>query len=408
MNPDRRYPCKNAWRTITQIFEYKGCRKMLFTEEHQEIRRTISSFVAKEINPYVDEWEKEGIFPAHEVFKKAGDLGLLGICKPTEYGGLGLDYSYSLVANEEWGQIHCGSVPMALGVQTDMATPALARFGSDALRREYLVPAIAGDMVTSIGVSEPHAGSDVASIKTTARKRNGDYVINGTKMWITNSTQADYIVVLANTSDEQKHGNKSLIVVPTDTPGFSTSERLNKLGMRSSDTAQLFFDDVVVPRSNLIGAEGKGFQMQMMQFQEERLCAAALVLKALELCIDSTVEYTSDREAFGKPLIDNQLIHAKLAEMQMEVESLRALTYHACEQYVAGQDPTMLASFAKLKAGQLTRTIPSDCLQFWGGMGFMWDSIISRMYRDLRITSIGGGADEVMLSIIGRRMGLRT
>jgi len=381
---------------------------MLLTEEHREIRRTVTNFVNNEINPYVDEWEQAGIFPAHEVFKKAGDLGLLGICKPTEYGGLGLDYSYSLVANEAWGRVHCGSIPMAIGVQTDMATPALARFGSDELRQRYLAPAIAGDMVTSIGVSEPHAGSDVANIKTTARKRNGDYVINGTKMWITNSTQADYIVVLANTSDDQKHHNKSLIVVPTDTPGFTTSQRLNKLGMRSSDTAQLFFDDVVVPRSNLIGDEGKGFAMQMMQFQEERLCAAALVLEALELCISSTVEYTSGREAFGKRLIDNQLVHTRLAEMQMEVEALRALTYHACEQYVAGEDPTMLASFAKLKAGQLTRTIPNDCLQFWGGMGFMWDSIISRMYRDLRLTSIGGGADEVMLGIIGKRMGLES
>jgi len=379
---------------------------MLFNEEHKEIRRTITNFVANEVNPHVDEWENEGIFPAHEVFKKAGDLGLLGISKPTEFGGLGLDYSYSLVATEEWGQIHGGSIPMAIGVQTDMATPAMARFGSNELRQRFLAPAIAGEMVASIGVSEPHAGSDVAAIQTRARKKNGDYVINGTKMWITNSTQADYIVVLANTSDDQKHQNKSLIVVPTDTPGFSTSERLNKLGMRSSDTAQLFFDDVVVPQSNRIGDEGKGFQMQMMQFQEERLCAAAMVLKALEQCIDSTVEYTRERHAFGRPLIDNQLVHARLAEMQMEVESLRALTWHACEQYVGGEDPTMLASFAKLKAGQLARQIPSDCLQFWGGMGFMWDNIVSRMYRDLRLTAIGGGADEVMLSIIGKRMGL--
>ena len=379
---------------------------MLFTEEHQAIRRTITNFVANEINPYVDEWEEAGIFPAHEVFKKAGDLGLLGISKPAEYGGLGLDYSYSLVATEEWGQIHGGSIPMAIGVQTDMATPAMSRFGSDWLRQAFLAPAIAGDMVASIGVSEPHAGSDVAAIKTTARKKNGDYVINGTKMWITNSTQADYIVVLANTSDEHKHANKSLIVVPTDTPGFSTSERLNKLGMRCSDTAQLFFDDVVVPQSHLIGREGDGFRMQMMQFQEERLCAASMVLKAMELCINSTVDYTRERQAFGKHLIDNQLVHAKLAEMQMEVEALRALTYHACEQYVNGEDPTMLASFAKLKAGRLARQIPSDCMQFWGGMGFMWDNIVSRMYRDLRLTAIGGGADEVMLSIIGKRMGL--
>ena len=379
---------------------------MLFTDEHNEIRRTVAHFVEKEVNPYVDEWEEEGIFPAHEVFKKAGDLGLLGISKPVEYGGMGLDYSYSMVAMEEWGLTHCGSIPMAVGVQTDMATPALARFGSDELRQQFLTPAIAGDMVCSIGVSEPHAGSDVAAIKTTARKKNGDYVINGTKMWITNSTQADFIVVLANTSDEQKHQNKSLIVVPTDTPGFSTSPRLNKLGMRSSDTAQLFFDEVVVPQSHLIGEEGKGFQMQMMQFQEERLAGAVMTIKGLEQCINNTIEYTSEREAFGKPLIDNQIVHMRLAEMQMEVEALRALCYQACELYVADEDPTLLASYAKLKTGQLTRTIPSDCLQFWGGMGFMWDNPVSRAYRDLRLTSIGGGADEVMLGIIGKRLGL--
>jgi citronellyl-CoA dehydrogenase len=380
---------------------------MLFTEEHREIRRTVAHFVEKEVNPHVDQWEAEGIFPAHEVFRKAGDLGLLGINKPVEYGGMGLDYSYNMVSLEEWGLVHCGSIPMAVGVQTDMATPALARFGSDQLRRQFLAPAIAGEMVCSIGVSEPQAGSDVAAIKTTARKRGGDYVINGSKMWITNSTQADFIVVLANTSDDQQHRNKSLIVVPTDTPGFSTSERLNKLGMRSSDTAQLFFDDVVVPQSYRIGEEGRGFQMQMIQFQEERLAGAVINVRGLEQCIDNTIEYTSQRQAFGKPLIDNQIIHMKLAEMQMEVEALRALCYRGCEVLVDGGDPTLLASYAKLKAGQLTRTIPSECLQFWGGMGFMWDNPVSRAYRDMRLTSIGGGADEVMLGIIGKRLGLK-
>lgn len=379
---------------------------MLFTEEHHAIRRTVANFVENEINPHIDQWEAEGIFPAHEVFKKAGDLGLLGISKPTEYGGMGLDYSYNMAALEEWGLCASGSIPMALGVQTDMATPALARFGSDQLREEFLAPAIAGDMVCSIGVSEPHAGSDVAAIKTTARKRGDDYVINGTKMWITNSTQADYITLLCNTSDDQRHRNKSLIVVPTNTPGFSHSERLNKLGMRCSDTAQLFFDDVVVPQRYLIGEEGKGFTYQMMQFQEERLAGAVMSVKGLEQCINNTIEYTSQREAFGKPLLDNQVVHMKLAEMQMEIESLRALCYQACEKYINGEDPTLLTSYAKLKCGQLTRTVPSDCLQFWGGMGYMWDNPVGRAMRDFRLTSIGGGADEVMLGIIGKRLGL--
>ena len=379
---------------------------MQFTDQHNEIRRTISQFVEKEINPYVEEWEEAGIFPAHEVFKKLGDLGLLGIHKPEEYGGLGLDYSYAMVALEEWGSANHGSVPIAISVQTDMATPALARFGSNALRQEFLAPAISGEMVAAIGVSEPHAGSDVAAIKTTARKRGDDYVINGTKMWITNSTQADYICLLANTSDDQKHVNKSLIIVPTNTPGFSTSPRLNKLGMRASDTAQLFLDDVVVPQRYLIGEEGQGFTYQMMQFQEERLAATAICIKSLENCISKTVEYTSTREAFGKPLLDNQIINMKLAEMQMEVECLRAITYRACESYINGEDPTLLASYSKLKAGKLSNSIPSECLQFWGGMGFMWDNPVSRAMRDMRLTSIGGGADEVMLGVIGKRLGL--
>ena len=379
---------------------------MQFTEQHNEIRRTVSQFVKKEINPFVEEWEEAGIFPAHEVFKKAGNLGLLGIHKPEEYGGLGLDYSYALVAQEEWGSASHGSVPLSIAVQTDMATPALARFGSDELKRDFLTPAIAGDMVTSIGVSEPHAGSDVAAIKTTAIKRGDDYVINGTKMWITNSTQADYICLLANTSDDQKHVNKSLIIVPTDVPGFSTSSRLSKLGMRASDTAQIFFDDVVVPQRYLIGEEGKGFTYQMMQFQEERIAGSAITIKGLENCINETIEYTSQRQAFGKPLLNNQIINMKLAEMQMEIESLRALTYRACETYINGGDPTLLASYAKLKAGKLCNSIPTECLQFWGGMGYMWDNPVGRAMRDMRLTSIGGGADEVMLGIIGKMMGL--
>jgi citronellyl-CoA dehydrogenase len=381
---------------------------MQFTDQHNEIRRTVSQFVEKEINPFVEEWENAGIFPAHEVFKKAGNLGLLGIHKPEKYGGLGLDYSYALVAQEEWGSASHGSVPLSIAVQTDMATPALARFGSDELKRNFLTPAIAGDMVTSIGVSEPHAGSDVAAIKTTAIKRGDDYVINGTKMWITNSTQADYICLLANTSDDQKHVNKSLIIVPTDVPGFSTSSRLNKLGMRASDTAQLFFDDVVVPQRYLIGEEGKGFTYQMMQFQEERIAGSAITIKGLENCINETIEYTSQRQAFGKPLLNNQIVNMKLAEMQMEIESLRALTYRACETYINGGDPTLLASYAKLKAGKLCNSIPTECLQFWGGMGYMWDNPVGRAMRDMRLTSIGGGADEVMLGIIGKMMGLGT
>ncbi|GHF15106.1 acyl-CoA dehydrogenase [Kordiimonas sediminis] len=378
---------------------------MKFTEQHNAIRETVARFIDNEINPHVDAWEEAGIFPAHEVFRKMGELGLLGITKPEEYGGLGLDYSYQVVFSEELGRIGAGGVAMAIGVQVDMATPALAKYGSDALREKYLTKAISGEAVFSIGVSEPHAGSDVAQIKTTAVKDGDDYVINGTKMWITNSTQADYICLLVNTSDGPAHKNKSLIIVPTDTPGISFSERLNKFGMRCSDTAQIFFDDVRVPQSNLIGDEGMGFTYQMQQFQEERLHAAAAAIKGMECSVQSTIEYTRERIAFGKPLLDNQVIHFRLAELQTEIECLRALTYDAVEGYINGEDVTMKASMAKLKSGRLARTVHDACMQYWGGMGYMWDNPVSRAFRDSRLGSIGGGADEVMLGIIAKKMG---
>lgn len=378
---------------------------MRFTEEHEAIRNTAAQFIQKEINPVSDAWEEAGIFPAHEVFKKLGNLGLLGINKPVEYGGMGLDYSYQVVFIEEMGLIHSGGVAMGIGVQTDMATPALAKFGSDDIKKEFLVPAIAGDAVFSIAVSEPHAGSDVAAIKTTARKDGDDYVINGSKMWITNSTQADYLCLLANTSDDKPHLNKSLIIVPTNTPGVSFSERLDKLGMRSSDTAQVFFDNVRVPQRNRIGEEGQGFVYQMLQFQEERLYAAAGGLKTMDSLIDQTIDYTRERKIFGKSVLDNQVVHFRLAELKTEVAALRALTYDAVEGYINGEDVTMKASMAKLKVGRLLREVTDSCLQYWGGMGFMWDNPVARAYRDTRITSIGGGADEVMLSIICKLMG---
>lgn len=378
---------------------------MKFTPEHEEFRRTVKQFVDNEINPNVEKWEEEGIFPAHELFAKMGELGLLGVTKPEEYGGLGLDLSYGVVVAEELGAIHCGGVPMAIGVQTDMATPALALHGSDELREKYLTKAISGEAVFCIGVSEPNAGSDVAGVKTTAVRDGDDYVINGTKMWITNSTQADYMCLLANTSEGPAHKNKSLILVPMDSEGIEVAPKLDKMGMRSSDTAQVFFNNVRVPVKNLIGQEGMGFMLQMQQFQEERIFAAAVALKALENCIQGTIEYTRQRKAFGQPLLNNQVISYRLAELQVEVEALRALTYQACEVNMAGEDATYLATAAKLKTGRLCREVTDACLQFWGGMGFMNENLISRYYRDMRLVSIGGGADEVMLGILCKFMG---
>ncbi|MBA1148186.1 acyl-CoA dehydrogenase family protein [Ectothiorhodospiraceae bacterium WFHF3C12] len=379
---------------------------MEFTTEHNSLYETVRRFVANEINPYVDEWEEAGIFPAHELFRKMGDQGLLGITKPEAYGGAGLDWSYNLMFCEAMGEANGGSVPMAVGVQTDMATPALAEFGSEELCEQFLAPAISGEYVSCIGVSEPGAGSDVASIRTTARKDGDDYVINGGKMWITNGTQADFMCMLANTGEGPVHKNKSLIVVPMDTKGVTIARKLDKLGMRASDTAQIHFEDVRVPQRFRIGEEGKGFIYQMQQFQVERLWGAASSLRMLEKAIEDVIDYTRQRQAFGKPLLYNQVIHYRLAELQTEVELLRSLIYRAVEQMGQGEDVTRLASMAKLKAGRLSREVADSCLQYYGGMGFMNETPITRIYRDGRLTSIGGGADEVMLGIISKFMGI--
>ncbi len=378
---------------------------MEWTEQHDALRQTVTKFVETEINPFVDEWEEAGIFPAHALFKKAGDLGLLGLTRPEAFGGLDLDYSYAIAAAEELGRCKAGGVPMAIGVQTDMATPALARFGSDELRQEFLAPAISGDQVVCLGVSEAVAGSDVARIRTQARSDGDDYVITGSKLWITSGMQADWMCALVNTSDGHPHMNKSLVIIPMNTPGVVRLRKLDKLGMRCSDTAEIYFDEVRIPKRYRIGDEGGGFFMQMIQFQEERLWAAANVLRGLERAIDITIEQTRGRQAFGQSILDNQVVHYRLAELSTEVELLRSLVYRATEEYLRGENVTRLASMAKLKSGRLAREVTDSCLQYWGGMGFMWETEIARMYRDTRIISIGGGADEVMLGILCKIMG---
>ena len=379
---------------------------MHYTHEHLEIQNTLKRFIDAEINPHVDEWEEAEIFPAHALFKKLGNLGLLGLTKPEAYGGAGLDYSYAVAMAETLGHIDCGGIPMAIGVQTDMCTPALARFGSDELRRQFLAPAIAGDMVGCIGVSEPGAGSDVAAIRSHARKDGDDYVITGQKMWITNSLQADWMCMLVNTGDGPPHRNKSLVMVPMDSKGIEKAKKIRKIGMNSSDTGLIHFDEVRVPQRYRIGAEGQGFVYQMMQFQEERLWAAASAIQGLTNCIAETIGWAQERKLFGATLADQQWVQFRLAEMKTDVEALRALTYRACALYVEGQDVTELASMCKLMAGRLNRSVPDGCLQFWGGMGFTWENRVSRKFRDGRIASIGGGADEVMLGILAKTMGI--
>ncbi|KAK3788853.1 hypothetical protein RRG08_048857 [Elysia crispata] len=377
---------------------------ILYGPDHLQMRDSLRKIIEKDINPYVDEWENKKAFPAHKVFKILGDNGFLGVNKPVEYGGLGLDYSYSAAVAEELGNINCGAVPMAIGVQTDMATPALAKFGSDKLKQEFLAPSISGDKVACLGVSEVGSGSDVASIKTRAARKGDDLIINGGKMWTTNGAQADWMCCLVNTSEGKPHMNKSLVCLPMNSPGITVAKKIEKIGMWSSDTAQIFFEDVRVPKSHIIGEEGQGFTYQMIQFQEERLFAGLLALVPLEKMIADTIAYTRERKVFGKPVLDNQTVHFTLAELQTELELLRSAVYRAVALYIKGQDVTNLASMCKLKAGRLLREGSDKCLQYWGGMGFTQDVLISRMYRDMRLVSIGGGADEVMLSIICKFM----
>ncbi len=370
------------------------------TPEHEQLAQTVIKFCETEINPYIDEWEAAEEFPSHEVFKKLGDLGILGVKYPEQFGGAGLDFTYSVVVAEALGACNGAGVPMAIGVQTDMCTPALARFGSDELREQYLRPSIAGDLVGAIGVSEPNAGSDVAGLSTTARREGDDWVINGTKMWITNGMKADWVCLLANTSDEGgPHKNKSLFVVPMDAKGIDR-QKIYKLGMNASDTAQLFFENVRIPKGNLIGQEGMGFFYQMMQFQEERLWGAANSLLFMDRIIDETIKYTRERKAFGQSILDNQVVHYRLAELRTEVEALRSLVYRAAADYVQGKDALRMASMCKLKSGRLARELCDSCLQYWGGMGYSAESFVSRAFRDARLISIGGGADEVMLGIL--------
>jgi len=376
-----------------------------FTKEHEMVRKAVRDFVNKEINPYVDEWEEKGIAPLHDLFKKMGDLGFLGIRYDPKYGGEGLDYWYELVVLEELGHIKCGGIPMAIAVQSNMATPAIDEFGSEYLKEAYLKPAVKGDLVAAIAVTEPDAGSDVAALKTTAKKEGDHYVLNGSKTYITNGTQADFLTLLARTNDDPGYHSFSLFVVPTNLPGFQVSRKLDKLGMRSSDTAELYFDNVKVPAENLIGIEGEGFIHQMMQFQHERFSAMPMAYISAEDIIKETVEYLKKRIVFGKPLITKQVLRHRLVHWLSEIECVRQLTYHIVRIKMAGKDATREISMGKLLGGDLMSKVADGCLQMYGGMGFMNEMRISRAYRDSRLMSIGGGASEVMSDILSKLEG---
>ena len=379
---------------------------MKFTEEHKSLAETVKDFSQNDIKPFVEEWEENGAFPAHELFKKMGNLDLLGITKSTEVGGMNLDFSFGMVFAEALGYAADLGVITGIGIQTDMATPALDRYGSVELKEEFLKPSVNGDFVSAVAVSETSGGSDVAALRTSARKDGDDYIVNGEKMWITNGTQADYFCTLLNTSDDDPHNNKSLVIIPSNLKGVSIGDKIDKIGQLTSDTAPVFFENVRIPQRYRIGEEGQGFKMQMQQFQEERIFMSVSCLVILDECISKTIEYCHERQAFGKPIIYNQSIHFRLAELQTEIEALRSLVYRACENLIDGNDVTYLTSMAKLKSGRLIREVSDACLQYWGGMGFTWENPISKVYRDGRVNSIAGGTDEIMLNIICKHLGI--
>ena len=371
-----------------------------FTEEHEAFRSTVRRFVETEVEPNIGDWEAAGMMPLHRLFSHMSKLGFLGLEYDRAFGGAGADHLFTLVLAEEFGRAGHGSLPMALGVQIAMATPSLAMHGSDELKEAYLAPALRGDMVASIAVTEPDAGSDVAGIKTRARRDGDDWIISGSKIYITNGLQADWLCLLARTSDEGGYRGMSQIIVPTDLPGFEVARKLDKLGMRASDTALLAFDDVRVPASNTIGEVGRGFQQQMSQFVVERMWAVYTATTACERALERTADYGKARHLFDGQLIGNQYVQFKLAELAAEVDLLKTYNRDVASKHAAGEDVTRQATIAKFKAGRLHREVADWVLQFHGGMGYMEETWTARFLRDARLTGIGGGADEVMLRVL--------
>ena len=379
---------------------------MQFTAEHEMFRQTVRDVVQTQIDPYADEWEEAHAFPAHELFPKLAAFGLFGLEYDPADGGQGVDHAFTVILGEELGRARCGGVPMAIAVHTDMATPSLARYGTPEQKARYLAPALRGEQVAAVAVTEPDAGSDVAAISTRAVRDGDEWVINGSKLYITNGAQADWLCLLVRTGEDRGYRGMSQVIFPTSTPGFSVSRTLRKLGNHSSDTAELSFVDARVPVSNTIGEIGRGFQQQMQQFQNERLIAAYMAVGQCESAIRRTIDYLRQRLAFGKPLIEQQWIQYHLADLAGEVDLLRHYNYAAAEAIIAGQDAVRFATIAKLTAGRLVRKVADTCLQFHGGIGYMDETWTSRFYRDSRLLSIGGGADEVMLHVLARMDGI--
>ena len=376
-----------------------------FSSEHKIFKKSVSEFVEKEIRPYVEQWEQAGKTP-RSVWKRCGELGFLGITYPEEFGGAGADHTYSYIFNLEMGK--CGScgVPLGLSVQSDMATPALSKHGSTYLRETYLKPALAGDMIASIAVSEPDHGSDVAALETKAIKENNHYVVTGRKMFITNGTQSDFLTLLVRTTPGTGFAGLSLMIVPTKLPGVSVGKILRKTCYPSSDTAEIILDQVRVPVENIIGQEGKGFIYQMEQFQFERLAAVAMALGGMKRCYDLTKKYIFERTAFGKPLYKFQTVAHKMAQMLAEINGIEAYSFKCVQMANAKIDFTKDVSMLKLITAQTQQRVMEECVQIHGGYGLMAEYEVARYFRDAKLTGIGGGTNEIMKEIIVKMEGM--
>jgi alkylation response protein AidB-like acyl-CoA dehydrogenase len=379
-------------------------RHFIFKEEHDRLRESIRAFVTKELAPHADEWE-ETTFPDW-VFRRMGELGLLGLSYPEEYGGQGGDYFCNIVLAEEMVHSECGGLAMGVAVHTDMATPPIHVFGTEEQKRRYLVPSIAGERISCLGISEPDAGSDVLGIRTLAVRDGDGWVINGTKTFITNGHRADYIVLVAKTDHDAGHDGISLFIVDMDLPGVVRGKRLQKLGMHASDTALLAFQDVRVPAGALLGQEGKGFYHIMWELQGERLIGAAGAVAGAQRAFDKTVRYAMERQAFGRSIGSFQAIRHKFADMATKIEAGRQLVYTTAWRTANGEYPVRETSMAKLYTARMACEVLDECLQIHGGAGYMKEYGIERAWRDMRLNRIGAGTDEIMLDVIGRSYGL--
>ena len=380
----------------------------IFNEQHDMFRATVRSFVEKEIAPHIEEWEAAGRMPRW-IWPRMGELGLLGVEYDEKYGGAGADLLTSAVLHEECGRSRSGSFAMAVGVHCDMASPHLYWTGSEALKERYLPRICRGEALTAIAVTEPGGGSDVAAIRTRAARDGDAYVLNGSKMFITNGVLADLYFVAARIESgggDKQHRGISMFLVERDTPGFTVSRKLDKMGNRASDTAELAFQDMRVPAENLLGREGVGFYEVMRVFQRERLVAGLHAAAGCERALEDTIAYVKQRHAFDGPLSGKQVVRHKLADLATLIEATRWLTYAACLKFQGGEEAVKEISMVKLFAGEMAQKVAYDCVQLHGGYGYMREYPIERFFRDIRLLTIGGGTSEIMKEIIAKQMEL--